>query len=108
LRYQNAADLQRLKRDTETGRLSASSDSVKMSAATRSGRAKVGYFAVAAIAIMLVGGGLYYRSHRPKPLTDKDTVVLADFANSTGDAVFDGTYLQKETRSSVVSSKTAM
>ena len=32
-----------------------------------------------------------YRSHRPKPLTDKDTIVLSDFANSTGDAVFDDT-----------------
>ena len=26
-----------------------------------------------------------------KPLTEKDTIVLADFANSTGDAVFDDT-----------------
>jgi len=29
--------------------------------------------------------------HQAKSLTDTDTVVLADFANSTGDAVFDGT-----------------
>src|SRR5271167_1114858 len=35
--------------------------------------------------------GLYYRSHRSRPLTDKDTIVLADFANSTGDPVFDDT-----------------
>jgi serine/threonine protein kinase/tetratricopeptide (TPR) repeat protein len=39
----------------------------------------------------LTAGGLYYRSHRAKPLTDKDTIVLADFANSTGDPVFDDT-----------------
>ncbi|MGB7586155.1 MAG: hypothetical protein WBM11_15025, partial [Terriglobales bacterium] len=43
------------------------------------------------VAVALIAGGLYYRSHRAKPLTDKDTVVLADFANSTGDAVFDDT-----------------
>ena len=43
---------------------------------------------------MVIAAGLYYRSRRPKSLTDKDTVVLADFANSTGDAVFDGTLRQ--------------
>ena len=31
---------------------------------------------------------------RPAPLTDKETVVLADFANNTGDPVFDGTLRQ--------------
>jgi serine/threonine protein kinase len=100
LRYQSAADmradLQRLKRDTETGRLVASSDSERKSAPGPSGRAKLktGYFAVAAIAIVVIAAGLYYHSRRPKSLTDKDTVVLADFANSTGDAVFDGTLRQ--------------
>ena len=39
----------------------------------------------------LTAGGLYLRSHRAKPLSDKDTVILADFANSTGDPVFDDT-----------------
>jgi len=40
---------------------------------------------------LLAAGGLYYRWHRSQPLTDKDTIVLADFANSTGDAIFDDT-----------------
>ena len=40
---------------------------------------------------MLVAGGLYYRSRQRQRLTDKDTIVLADFSNSTGDAVFDDT-----------------
>ena len=40
----------------------------------------------------LVVGGFYYRSHQPsKLLTEKDTIVLADFSNSTGDPVFDDT-----------------
>jgi eukaryotic-like serine/threonine-protein kinase len=98
LRYQSAADmradLQRLKRNSETGRFSASSDYMGTSAPARTGRAKIGYVAGAVIAIALIAGGLYYRSHRPSSLTDKDTVVLADFANSTGDAVFDGTLRQ--------------
>jgi tetratricopeptide (TPR) repeat protein len=39
-----------------------------------------------------IGGTLYFRFHQTTHrLTDKDTVVLADFANSTGDAVFDDT-----------------
>ena len=92
------ADLQRLKRDTETGRLAGGSDHAGKGGLARSGPAlepaRIAYFAVAAIAVALIAGGLYYRSHRPKPLTDKDTVVLADFANTTGDAVFDGTLRQ--------------
>jgi len=44
------------------------------------------------VAVALVwAGSLYYRSHQSNRLTDKDTIVLGDFANSTGDAVFDGT-----------------
>src|SRR5208282_3003430 len=45
-------------------------------------------------------GGLYWRSRsatsatNATPLTEKDTVVLTDFTNSTGDAVFDGTLKQ--------------
>jgi len=44
------------------------------------------------IAAAAVVGALYYRrSYHPSKLTDEDTIVLADFANDTGDAVFDGT-----------------
>jgi len=42
----------------------------------------------------LVAGGLYFRSRPAAPLTEKDTVVLADFDNTTGDAVFDGALKQ--------------
>ncbi|MFZ0738810.1 MAG: protein kinase, partial [Candidatus Acidiferrales bacterium] len=41
--------------------------------------------------ILLIALVLYFRAHQSKPLTDKDTIVLTDFDNSTGDAVFDDT-----------------
>jgi serine/threonine protein kinase/Tfp pilus assembly protein PilF len=50
--------------------------------------------AIGVAAVMLAAlaaGGFYFRSHQSKGLSDKDTVVLADFANSTGEGVFDGT-----------------
>jgi hypothetical protein len=36
----------------------------------------------------------YWRVHRAVPLTAKDTVVLAEFSNSTGDPVFDDSLKQ--------------
>jgi eukaryotic-like serine/threonine-protein kinase len=41
------------------------------------------------IPVAAVIGGMYYRLHRATPLTDKDTIVLSDFENKTGDPVFD-------------------
>ncbi len=41
-----------------------------------------------------IAGGLYLRSRPPTRLTDKDTIVLADFTNTTGDPVFDGALRQ--------------
>jgi eukaryotic-like serine/threonine-protein kinase len=38
-----------------------------------------------------VAGGLLWRARQAPHLTEKDTIVLGDFVNSTGDAVFDGT-----------------
>ena len=35
------------------------------------------------------GTGLYFRSRKAAPLTEKDTIVLTDFTNTTGDPVFD-------------------
>ncbi|HYM74842.1 MAG TPA: protein kinase, partial [Candidatus Dormibacteraeota bacterium] len=134
LRYQHASDmrtdLQRLKRDTESGRVPvASSDPVgtaasavppsearrpgptqaspapsaaavelrstgrtRAAAAPRAFSRADGYI-VAALVAALIAGGLYYRSRQRAAhgLTEKDTIVLADFANSTGDAVFDDT-----------------
>ncbi len=150
LRYQHAADiradLQRLKRDTDTSRaVAASSGSVAAAqdsgsrpaiqpgaqpisqsapisqptphtassgsavAAGSSGAVppaaastpavvkrswKVPAIAAAALIAILVAGGLFFRSRRANALTEKDTVVLADFVNTTGDPVFDGTLKQ--------------
>jgi tetratricopeptide (TPR) repeat protein/class 3 adenylate cyclase len=50
--------------------------------------------AAVAFIVLLIAGGLFYRLHQTKMLSDKDTVVLADFTNTTGDPVFDGTLRQ--------------
>src|ERR1700723_906164 len=98
LRYQHAADLradlQRLKRDTESGRSpAASSAAMAVDRVSASWVAKVWKIAVPVLLVtLLVASGIYYRSHQQsKHLTEKDTIVLADFANSTGDLIFDDT-----------------
>ncbi len=100
LRYQHASDiraeLERLKRDTETGRvLATSSGSMPAVQVSQVPAAKGNLWKIAVpsvvVAIALIAGGLYYRSHRTKPLTDKDTIILADFDNKTGDSIFDDT-----------------
>ncbi len=54
-------------------------------------------YAIATVAVLLVTAGgvfLWQKRAQAKPLTDKDVLVLADFANTTGDTVFDGTLRQ--------------
>jgi serine/threonine protein kinase/tetratricopeptide (TPR) repeat protein len=133
LRYQHASDmraeLQRLKRDTETRRVgivssgtvpmapesssqvaapqpvptsgsspavapSPSSSAVKVIETPVTRRIKLWKILVPAAVVVvagLIGGGLYFRSHSAVLLTEKDTIVLADFANKTADPVFDDT-----------------
>ncbi|MGB8060975.1 MAG: protein kinase [Candidatus Sulfotelmatobacter sp.] len=136
LRYQHAADmrtdLQRLKRDTDTGRTgavtsgaipivhesgsqqsvsaapgsgstpavvaAASSGNVSAVTAPARGNGKIWKILLAA-AVVIIGGlvaySFYLHSREGStatdsaPLTEKDTVVLADFDNKTGDPVFD-------------------
>jgi eukaryotic-like serine/threonine-protein kinase len=94
LRYQHAseiqADLRRLKRDTDLARLPASAGTETSTRIKK--RAMLIVLAVAAVLVLSVVG--YFYPHRPPRLTDKDTIVLADFANTTGDPVFDGTLRQ--------------
>jgi serine/threonine protein kinase/Tfp pilus assembly protein PilF len=94
LRYQHAsdirADLQRLRRDSESGHRPAGTDHVATAVLSHPRRAKLAS-AVGIAVVALIASSLYYRAHKAQPLTDKDTIVLADFANSTGDPVFDDT-----------------
>jgi serine/threonine protein kinase/tetratricopeptide (TPR) repeat protein len=98
LRYQSASeirtDLQRLKRDSESGRVSATAARVESKPAAKSVRFR---WMVNVAAILVVGlavcGWLFF-SRKAHALTDKDTIVLADFTNATGDPVFDGTLRQ--------------
>jgi serine/threonine protein kinase len=106
LRYQHAAemrtDLQRLKRDAESGYRSGTSISTALPAplpapmpepAIAAARKTNLWKIVVPIVLVavLAAGGLYYGLHQSKPLTDKDTILVTDFSNSTGDAVFDDT-----------------
>ncbi|MDE3136280.1 MAG: protein kinase, partial [Acidobacteriota bacterium] len=50
--------------------------------------------AVALVAIVAIGAGAYYYMHRAPVLTSKDSVILAEFTNTTGDPVFDGSLRQ--------------
>jgi serine/threonine protein kinase/tetratricopeptide (TPR) repeat protein len=130
LRYQHAsemrAELQRLKRDTESGKRvveqeapaasSADSRSPQVASSGRVSAASQGMgsqasapheivrrpktsvrawaWALAGILLLAGIGGWYLRSHRASALTEKDTILLADFVNTTGDPVFDGTLKQ--------------
>ena len=99
LRYQHAADirtdLQRLKRDSGSGPAEPATPRVEPKPAWKSTRFR---WLVATGATMLaigltVGGRLFF-SRKAQALTEKDTIVLADFTNTTGDTVFEGTLRQ--------------
>ena len=94
LRYQNAsevrADLQRLKRG-----IPASVKPAAFSGVTRAWKAIV----PSVVSVLAISLAVYFYLHRPlrrtgPRLTTNDTIVLADFTNTTGDSVFDGTLRQ--------------
>ncbi len=93
LRYQHAADLrsdlQRLKRDSDSGLVATTA---KPGAASIAKRWKA--IVAAAIAVLALSVGSYFYFHQNPKLTNKDTIVVADFTNTTGDPVFDGTLRQ--------------
>ncbi len=124
------AELQRLKRDTDSGRAAVHTEVAQMpplSAAAVAGAPGSAQVAAAQSAVSapvvasqpsspalaaifrprwkiivpalvliaaIIGGVLYFRSRRAHLLTEKDTIVLADFANTTAEAVFDDTLKQ--------------
>jgi eukaryotic-like serine/threonine-protein kinase len=73
---------------TTDGAIGSQSNSA---ASLRNWRVLLGY---ALLGVAVVASVLYWRSHSSVPLTEKDTILLADFDNSTGDPVFDGTLRQ--------------
>ncbi len=130
LRYQHAADLradlQRLKRDTDSGRTAVSAvvseaagtgstveppsasaqievpqrtSSTAVSTAPPSGSASVPVsgsrrwiLISAGVAVAaLIAGAIFLRSYRTRAITEKDSILIADFTNTTNDPVFDGT-----------------
>ncbi len=92
LRYQSAAeiraDLQRLKRDTETG-LTAATIVIQRPPANKYKWLMIAGGGAAVLLIGAIAGGWLFNSHRTHALSETDTIVLADFTNKTGDAVFD-------------------
>src|SRR5271166_6326155 len=92
LRYQHASevrsDLQRLKRDTGSAPVPVTA---KAPAATPVG---LPWRLILPAAVLTISVGGYFYFHRTPKFTDKDTIVLADFTNTTGDTVFDGTLRQ--------------
>jgi eukaryotic-like serine/threonine-protein kinase len=99
LRYQSAAeiraDLQRLRRDSDSGRAAVAVSEASVRPALKSTRFRWASATGATIVVIgLVVGGWLFFSRKAHALTDKDTIVLADFTNTTGDTVFDGTLRQ--------------
>jgi len=98
LRYQSAADvrsdLKRLKRDSESGAILAatsSSSSIRKPAAQRRSR-KLPVWLIPALIVALVAAGIgFVFLKRGHALTEKDSILITDFVNTTADPVFDGT-----------------
>jgi serine/threonine protein kinase len=89
LRYQNAsdigADLQRLKRDSESAKLLVAREA---EAPRHKGKGTKVVVSATVVLAAVATGGYFYFNRTPK-LTDKDTIVIGDFDNGTGDPIFD-------------------
>jgi tetratricopeptide (TPR) repeat protein len=90
LRYQHASELR-----TDLERLKRGSDSA-LTTAQAPAKARARWIGVAAagvvVAVAVVGYVFYPR--QASALTEKDTIVLAEFTNTTADSVFDDTLRQ--------------
>jgi len=95
LRYQHASemrgDLQRLKRDTDSRRSTAAPLPVRI----EPGKKRVWWIAATLASLAVFAAGGYFYFHRAKPqLAEKDTILLTDLDNKTGDPAFDDTLKQ--------------
>lgn len=90
-RFQHMDDLkvalEELKEESDSGKLTA----VEASARPRKPRFLRPALAAVALVVLAAAGVLVWQRIQAAPLTDKDVLVLADFTNTTGEAVFDGT-----------------
>ncbi len=57
-------------------------------------RHKLAAAVIALVAVGAIAAVYYFYVNRPQPLTSRDTVLLTDFVNTTGEPVFDGTLKQ--------------
>jgi serine/threonine protein kinase/tetratricopeptide (TPR) repeat protein len=73
--------------------ISGPASSAPAIAATPANR-KRWYIAAAALLAVAIGIGGFFYTRRAGALTEKDSILLTDFVNTTGDAVFDGTLKQ--------------
>jgi serine/threonine protein kinase/tetratricopeptide (TPR) repeat protein len=97
LRYQSATemhtDLQRLKRYSDSGRAAVAGTEAEWKPARKTVRSWLVLGTALAVVALAVGVWLFFL-HKARTLSEKDSIVLADFANSTGDPVFEGTLRQ--------------
>ncbi len=112
LRYQSAndllVDLKRLKRDSDSGRSgvvnaevpitptpppSPRSDSIREAEPRQLAASRRGWLSAATVVVLIAAASVatYFYLRRAPALTARDSVLLTDFVNTTGDPVFDGT-----------------
>jgi eukaryotic-like serine/threonine-protein kinase len=98
LRYQSAAevraDLKRLKRDSESSQVAAikSQPPVKRVPARKRTKSRMPTYAgLAALLLIVAGLAVFFSVRHSRALTEKDTILVTDFVNTTADPVFDGT-----------------
>jgi eukaryotic-like serine/threonine-protein kinase len=96
-RYQSAAelraDLKRLKRETDTGYTLAGATGAAgaTNATNRRSRKRMLLVGAPVVTLAVIGGAIMWQSQQTPALAMRDTVVLADFRNRTGDTMFDDT-----------------